>query len=620
MGRSLKSAVTFVISVLGIGFYWGAVEALLNYYTPPAGVTRAFYLLESINDRTIFYILIVFSLLTVATIVSATVRLLSSKTAKSERILTFPILLGIILAASSNLYWLVLSNERVVYGFAKLNELLLTPSGWKIILFSAIFNAVGILSFFIFLKVRKSRLVKPILYAVGAVSLLILFALHGTAVYKTASRPVPPHLPDVYVISIDACRADYFNEETAPRLTGYASDSCIVFENARAPTSWTTPSFASMFTGQYPDACTRGGFILGRAQPTLAEVLYDNGYDTYLITGNPVLTPPRGLPRGFRYFFYWEMSPLLKKTRYYETNFYYLLPSRYDIKTAPNVINDVLSERANNIIEHCGARPKFVWVHYLDPHSPYYPDTAYVPSKYEKYAENPEFCLSDDVFTPENAQTLKELYLGEIRMLGEEVFALIERIELSGDPIIIFTSDHGEEFYEHGEFKHGKSVYEEVLRVPLFIKLPSAMPGLKEPAVIERDVNAAAIAPTLLDVLGFDIPASMQFDSLFNDPGDSQGITFFGSRMHTRECIYAVVEGDKKLVTKKAELEDDGEYYDLSADPGERKPLPFDDTAENLREALINWVETNDRLRKTQVSGRIGEISKDDFRALGYVK
>jgi hypothetical protein len=620
VNRILKFIFKFALSVIAIGFFWGAVEALLNYYVTPLETPQAFYLLESINDRALFYILVALVVLTVAAVVSAIVRLSADKAGGTKYALALPIFLGIVLAVSSNLFWLVLSNRHVVHGFARLGNLFLTQAGWKLMLFSGLFYAVGVLAFFIFLKVRDSRRLGPALYAGGAVILLVLLAFRGAAAYEAAKRPVPSHLPDVYVISIDACRADSFNGETAPRLTGYASENCVVFEGARAPTSWTTPSFAAMFTGQYPDACTLGGFFLGRGQPTLAEVLYDNGYDTYLVTGNPVLAPTRGLPRGFRYFSYWEMSPLLERARYYETNFYYVFSTGYDLKTEPGVINEIISNRANAIVDSKGTRPKFVWIHYLDPHSPYYPDAAYVRRKYGKYAGDPEFCLSDDVYTPENAQTLKELYMGEIRMLDEEVIALIERIEASGDPMIIFTSDHGEEFYEHGRFKHGKSVYEEVLRVPLFMKLPSGVSGPRGPRVIERDVNVAALAPTLLDLLGFDIPASMQFVFLFAEPGDSRGMAFFGSKMHTGGSIYAVVEGDKKLVVKRTELKDGGEYYDLSVDPGEFNPLPFDETAGNLRKALIEWVDVNASLRKTQVSGRAGEISKDDFRALGYVK
>jgi arylsulfatase A-like enzyme len=618
--RILKFILKFALSVIAIGFFWGAVEALLNYYVTPAEVPRAFYLLESINDRAVFYIFVALIVLTAAAVVSAIMRFSADKAADNKYILAFPILFGIILAVSSNLFWLVLSNGRVVHGFARLGNLWLTQAAWRMVFLSAVFYVVGATAFFIFLKVRDSLRLKPVLYAIGAAFLFVLLALRGAAAYEGGKRPVPSHLPDVYVISIDACRADSFNEETAPRLTEYASKNCVVFGGARAPTSWTTPSFAAMFTGQYPDACTRGGFFMGRGQPTLAEILYDNGYDTYLITGNPALTPPRGLPRGFRYFSYWGMSPLLESIRYYETNFYYALSAGYDLKMGPGVINEIISARADAIIDGKGTRPKFVWIHYLDPHSPYYPDAAYVPRKYGKYAEDPELCLSDDVYTPENAEVLKELYKGEIRMLDDEVIALIESIEASGDHVIVFTSDHGEEFYEHGRFKHGKSVYEEVLRVPLFIKLPSGMPGSNGPRVVERDVNVAALAPTLLEMLGFDIPASMQFVSLFAEPGDSRGMVFSGSKMHTGESVYAVIEGNKKLVAKKADLEDGGEYYNLSMDPGENDSLPFDETAINLRKALIEWVDVNAALRKAQVSGRAGEISKDDFRALGYVK
>lgn len=627
MGRSIKIVAAFTVSVSAIGFFWGAVEALLNYYRPVIGTSRAFYLLESINDRIFFYTIITVLLFILATAASAAAKLSSKKNAGPRYVLTFPVLLGITVAASVNLFWLVLSFKPAVHAINVLSSTVLTRAAWDLILFSALFNAAGLLLFLVFVKARAWRYTKPVLYSVGAAGAAFLLALQGLSAYKTASRPVPSHLPDVYVISVDACRADYFYEETAPRLTEYARKNCIIFENARSPTSWTTPSFAGMFTGQYPDACTRGGYTLVRGVPTLAELLYRNGYDTYLITGNPVMTPARGLPRGFRYFFYWEMSPLLHKTRYYETNPYYYFTRGYDIKTEPGLINEVMSERADDVIEKGGSRPKFVWVHYLDPHSPYYPDPAYVSGEYKEYAEDPEFCLSDDVYKPENVPALEELYRGEVRMLDDEVTALIERIESAGDriesagdPIIVFTSDHGEEFYEHGKFRHGKTAYEEVLRVPLFMKLPARTPGVNGPAVVKRNVNAATIAPALLEVLGFDVPATMHVGSLFDNPDDSADITFYGSVMHTGGRTYAAVEGSTKFIARKSELEGGGEYYNLSADPGELSPIPFDETTERLRDALAEWVETNAAVLKAQESGESEVISKDDFRALGYVK
>ncbi|UCE28164.1 MAG: sulfatase [Candidatus Coatesbacteria bacterium] len=619
MRRTMVFAAAFAVSVLAIGFFWGAAEALLNYYRPVVGTPRAFYLLESINDRAFFYTIITLLVFVFGTAGSFVAQFSSKKNIGSGHILAFPVLLGTTAAVSVNLFWLALSFKQIFHGINVFSSIALNRAAWDLILFSTLFNVFGLLLVFVFVKTRTRRFTKPITYSVSAAGAALLIILQGTAVYKSASRPVPSHLPDVYVISVDACRADYFDGETAPRLTKYARKNCVIFENARSPTSWTTPSFASMFTGQYPDSCTRGGFTLVREVPTLAEILYRNGYDTYLLTGNPVMRPARGLPRGFRFFFYWEMSPLLHKTRFYETGLVYYITRGYNIKTGPGVINEAISERAYDVIEKDGKRPRFVWVHYLDPHSPYYPSPKYISDEYKKYAENPEFCLSDDVYKPENVPALKELYRGEVRMLDDEIPPLIDLIESTGDPIIIFTSDHGEEFYDHGNFRHGKTAYEEVMRVPLFIKLPSGTPR-GGPRIGKRNVNAASIAPTILELLGLHVPATVQVGSLFDNPDDAPDITFYGSLMHTGGRTYAAVEGDMKFIARKSELEAGGEYYDLPADPGELNPLPFNETSERLRRALIEWVETNSVVLEAQESGESEVISKDDFRALGYVK
>jgi arylsulfatase A-like enzyme len=413
-----------------------------------------------------------------------------------------------------------------------------------------------------------------------------------------------------------------------PHLTEYAQKNCVVYERAYAPSSWTAPSFGSFATGQYPDVCMVGGMALGNAQPTLAEVMYENGYDTYFFTGNPVLDRQRGLHRGFEHHRLWSYSPLLVAVRFYDTNMLNSLTRDVNDLSPAGAVNRALTRDALKVINRGTERPKFAWFHYMDPHWPYYPEPEYVKEKYRTYAEDAEFCFNFDNATEKNLDIIEELYTAEVRALDDEVMMLINAIEKgTGRPaFIIFTSDHGEEMGEHGRIaEHGNTAYEEVMLVPLLISLPERSGTKNESLPIAEPVNLIDIAPTVLDYLGISVPPFMQGLTLSDRyPDKSTGnVVFFGSWVYSGEYIYGTVAGDRKLVLTAKEIAaggTGGEYYDLSADPGERQPLPYDETAERLRDALVNWKAANDALRAAQDEGIMPKPTEVDLKGLGYVE
>jgi arylsulfatase A-like enzyme len=623
--RSAKRGAYVVLTAAALGFTWGFVEAVTNRYWPVVGTYRNPYFLPSINDRAIFYSLAALVIL-VLVIISVTVISRVFRTLGDWNVaFTTGVFAVVFAGAATNLFFLFKSDMGVWHYLEVLANSLEPYVEDNLFPAYVIMTVAGaLLSPLLVAALKRPRwrafFATYVVFAVAAFAVCQAVEI-GTA----ASRPVPAELPDVYVITIDACRADRFTSEIMPRLTEYSRKKCAVYEKAYSPASWTAPSFGSFATGQYPDVCMVGGMALGNAQPTLAEVMYENGYDTYFFVGNPVLDRPRGLHRGFEHHRLWSYSPPLVALRFYDTDMLNSLTRDVNDLRPAGAVNRAITEDALGVIENESTRPKFAWFHYMDPHWPYYPEPEYVKEGYRTYAEDAEFCCNFDYATEENLDIIEELYTAEARALDDEIMTLIDAIEEKpGRPaLIIFTSDHGEEFNEHGLIgEHGKTVYQEVMLVPFFIKLPETDTAAKA-TVVSEPVNLLDLAPTVLDYVGFDPPSSIQGRSLFaeNAHGSVGGIILFGSWVQTDEYLYGAVSGNRKLISSEEEIAagTGGDYYDLAADPRETTPLPHDGTAERLRKTLADWKTENDALRKAQKEGIMPKPTEVDLKGLGYV-
>jgi arylsulfatase A-like enzyme len=625
--RSIKRAVYAVLAVAALGFTWGFVEAVTNRYWPAVGTYRNPYFLSSANDRAIFYTILalgIFVLTLVAVIIISRV----FRSGDDWNVAFATSVFAVVFAgATANVFFLFKSGmgawhylEVFANGLEPYVEDNVFP-GYLIM------TVVGVLLFPCFVAVlRRPRWRRYfVVYSLAIVPVAVV--LQAAELIKAASRPVPAEMPDVYVITVDACRADRFTPEITPRLVEYARANCVVYEKAYAPSSWTAPSFGSFATGQYPDVCMVGGMALGNAQPTLAEFMYENGFDTYFFVGNPVLDRQRGLHRGFEHHRLWSYSPLLVALRFYDTDMLNSLTRDVNDLRPAGAVNRAITADALKVIKRPSKRPKFAWFHYMDPHWPYHPEPRYVKEKYKTYAEDTEFCFNFDYATVDNLDIIEELYTAEIRALDDEVMTLIKAIDRESDrpALVIFTSDHGEEMNEHGLIgEHGKTVYQEVMLVPFFVKLAETNKTGEAGAVTEP-VDLIDLAPTILDYVGCEVPPTMQGKPMSwkkRDPSSTDNVIFFGSWVQTDEYLYGAVVGDRKLILAGDEIAAGGaggEYYDLSADPGEQHPLPYDETAERLRSALVNWKTANDVLRAAQDEGIMPKPNEVDLKGLGYV-
>jgi arylsulfatase A-like enzyme len=438
-------------------------------------------------------------------------------------------------------------------------------------------------------------------------------------IVSAATRPAPPAgLPDVVIITLDACRADEFGPRPdgttlTPNIDRFA-ENAFVFTHCRSEASWTSPSLATLHTGQYPMVhYATAHRPLGTSQPTWAETMRDAGYETKAVVANRLCHRGLGLGRGFDDYLYWDQSRFVRALGYYETFFYYLENRALEKRNTRVGVKDdhttVITDKIEKILARKRRRPLFLWVHYLDPHTPYSPPPEYVAPEDRRFID--KFWHGDR----KRADVLKRLYDGEVRYVDDElgrVFAVMPE-----DALVIISSDHGEEFWEHGKYDHGKTLYDEVIRVPCVVRFPEGGRGVSDAAVSLID-----FAPTVLSYLGRSVPASMQGRDIAPAARgeDWDYPAFAGSSMLAGMRRYCVVYRGRKLILGHEQAWAQAEYYDLAADPGEhyegdRSQPEYD----RLQTLLREWLEGNMEFSAQFERAGVSPALRDHMRAVGYI-
>ena len=457
--------------------------------------------------------------------------------------------------------------------------------------------------------------------------------------------------PSIVIVVIDTLRPDhlglygYEERPTSPYLDERAA-SAAVFERAYTTSSWTLPAFGSLFTGQLPtrhsagviisslsearetgtigDLVSKSGTIflrIGASLPTLAGVLEDAGYHTGAIVNNAFLSPEFGLDRGFQTYDYYAPEPDRRATE--------------------------VTDLALAWLEAHDARdgaPFLLVVHYFDPHMPYeapapflgrfaaqYADDQYgVPLRgvhamrdlvrYRKPGWERYLALEAALYDEEIAYTDREL---------ERLFAALDERGFSDDGYIFVTSDHGEEFFDHGRFEHGHSMFEVVVRVPLLVWGPGVVPGS-----YRLPVSLVDIMPTVLDIAGVDTDTDFEGDSIWQALAEgpvarSESIVRFDRPLVAERVLY----GDSKLALIRwpwklmVDIEDSAQLlFNLETDPGELNGFDIEDLDADGRDRLLRMlVELQAKMEEAAEYGQ-GEgalLSEDTLRTLrnlGYIR
>jgi arylsulfatase A-like enzyme/Tfp pilus assembly protein PilF len=355
---------------------------------------------------------------------------------------------------------------------------------------------------------------------------------------------------DLLVITLDTTRADRigaygYAAARTPVIDRLAANG-VRFEHAFAPNPTTLPSHTSLFTGLYPPSHgvrANGRYTLEGTHATLAESLAAAGYRTAAFIGAFPLDSRFGLDQGFGTYDD-AVNPRTKTEGRGTAE-----------RSAAQVTDSALAWlRGGSTVDD----PVFLWVHYFDPHSPYAP--------------------------PEPLQG----YDGEITLVDTQIGRLLGAIEKTRGldrTLIVLTADHGESLGDHGEKTHGVFVYDATLRVPLVLTHPTLVgrPRVVDDAV----VSLIDVVPTVLELLGVEIPAEVDGRHLLDDRRATDDAVYFDTVEPLMQYGWAPLRGLRTLREKLIEAPEP-EHYALDDDPGELRNrfASAPPGAERLREEL----------------------------------
>jgi arylsulfatase A-like enzyme len=292
-------------------------------------------------------------------------------------------------------------------------------------------------------------------------------------------------------------------------------------------------------------------------------------------------------------------------------------------RLAENVAN-----HAMDLLDRFGDRPFFIFLHFYDPHWHYAPPPDVLKIFESSYAGKMTGNLRDfqklgaEQVSPEDLAHLLALYDGEIRYTDNEIGRLMTHLSETGllrNTLMVVTSDHGEEFLEHGSWEHQKTLYEEVIRVPLIVSGPGVTPRRER-----EPVSLLDIAPTILDFLSINPVPSMKGLSLLRPLGATREM--YGETDHTTDGMRlsylragsrswkAILRSDPVRQEERS-----SEWYDLAKDPGEMTNQP---PAASLRSSIE--ARARDTALKSRSTSRSAPVElsgeqKENLRALGYI-
>jgi arylsulfatase A-like enzyme len=483
----------------------------------------------------------------------------------------------------------------------------------------------------------RARLVRLTLLSIV---LLLAIGLHRFGPVFVPINDLPATRQHVLLVTVDTLRVDALHAHGHDLPTTPFVDSLIGegfwFPRAVTPVPRTTPALASLLTGAYPHTTKVRGLVdpLAPQVVSIAELFRAQGFRTLAVVSNHVLRPHRRLNRGFDVYDYSG-------------------DGRESLATTRAALRHVRDQRASD--------PIFLWVHYIDPHMPYFPPPELarefspdyegpyrlrfggelgstgpqafpmdLPKRVAIY-RNP---LPDHV----NAH-IRRLYAADVRHTDTGIAELVRSLRAERDSgwTIVFTADHGESLGEHDYFfEHGDYVYNPTIRVPLAIALPPDDP-LSGRGRVDDWVSLVDVMPTLADLFELPVPADLAYEiegrslvpylrgetlparPVYAESGKSQYPEEVRRRVKFGVAgrFRTVLLGDWKLIWTPGQTPDrEYELYDLAADPGETRDL-FEvgsEAAERLQRELASWVRG--------LGDRTAEPDARDLamlRALGYV-
>jgi len=471
-------------------------------------------------------------------------------------------------------------------------------------------------------------------FPLGAL-VLIGFGVHQAFVNERPVKKVvqvptgpltyPPKPKRVIVIAVDTLRVDHvsafgYKRPTTPNIARMMAKEGVGFEAAHSQASWTLPSTVSLMTSLRPYA--HG--VEDREQtlhpdvPTLAGAFSKSSWLSAAFVTHIYVSSMFGINSGFDEFF--ELS------------------IDWKFREGQQLRADELNRNVFPWLAANQDKPFFLYLHYFDPHWDYDPpppfDTKFTDPNYDGPASGSwkfinKFVPKSKRMSRADLEQVKALYDGEIAFTDHHLgrlFKHLKKLKMWDDTLLVILSDHGEELQDHNSMHHIRTLYEEVLRVPLVFKPPGGRPARWRKRVTAR-VSTLDVAPTLLDLAGIDIPKTFQGKSLLpllNYDGPDRPV--FARTMRHRSDSMAVINGGKKLIMpfgRKKNAWD--ELYNLEKDPQERHSIVEDypSTTDKLKKEINALVAVGAAELGLPGAGKEAELSdeqKELLKSLGYIQ
>ncbi len=459
---------------------------------------------------------------------------------------------------------------------------------------------------------------------------LVLAVAHAS----TTTRSADTRVPSVLMIVMDTTSAQHLStygyaQPTSPNLDALATRS-LVFERAVAAAPWTVPSHAAMFSGLYPAELGFDGEGLphGMLAGSIAGDLRSAGRQTYGVTANPLLHAVSDLDRGFQAL--WPATaleqPLAAKL------WARLRDVRDDdgFQTPATRITDLALDWLDRLSTR--GRPWFLFLNYLDPHSPYRPPAA----ERARFAPGIDADAVDaDIrsynsgrrpLTPAVQYAISGLYDGEIAAVDAAVGRLLAELERRGfdasNLVVVVTADHGESLGERGFVGHLLGMPDEVLHVPLLVSGPGVAAGRVsepvQPVQLRASLRAILGLPPLPGIAPALPPWGRAPEMLVTQKPENR---WYCDEMRDvaqrpdfvrRNGSWIALErrGTKAVFNDRGE----GEAYDLQSDPAERHPRPL-----ALAATMVHDYHQLSPAAVRHDAGAMGDELREALHAIGYV-
>jgi len=377
------------------------------------------------------------------------------------------------------------------------------------------------------------------IYLIGIVILILMCVGVYLLDYTILTTPKPEREPKrVILITPDTLRYDRVTPELMPNVCEWANDA-TQYKYALSTSDWTSPSFAAMMTGEYPKDVKHYDpppvdhvDWIANGTPTIARVLHDQGFQTVAFVSSTTVGMTGGFAQGFDEFYRRDSS---------ETKF----PS------SAAIFSDAM--------DWLDAHPDedvFMWLHTWDCHFPYNPpkpDRRRMPDIEGRwdYEWDPWLATvrtGELTFTDAEMERGEELYNQGVSAYDRRLGRFLKWQEENYPAMVVFVSDHGEEFWEHGGFEHGHTMYDELLHVPLIVKEPGGKAAFVANSISTRQVYDLVLDPNLT------WEGRLVYIPLFHDHN------IFG------DPLYAVTYGGFRYILNRKTGA--GELYDYINDPG----------------------------------------------------